>query len=170
MTNLVRVRVAAAAGLLLGAGNAMAAPSQPAAKAAAAPAKPAAKPAATQDEADGVVAALRYGQYYDAISKLALAQAQERLQERGLSGAALTAAMDKVQADTAGYRHIFMDQLAAAYRSRFTPAELTQIKTFYGSATGQKFATMKKPIDDELARATRDAGTFVGVSAAKFVP
>jgi hypothetical protein len=137
-------------------------------KPSAAPAKPAAT-AAKRDAADEVVAALRYGQYYDAISKLAVAQVTERLQQHGLSGANLTAATAKIASDAAGYKHIFLEQLASSYRSRFTPEELAQIKAFYASPAGQKFASTKKPIDDEVSRATRDAGTFIGVSAAKFV-
>jgi uncharacterized protein len=136
-------------------------------KPAAAAPKPAAA-AAKRDAADEVVAALRYGQYYDAISKLAVAQVTERLQQHGLSGANLTAATTQIATDAAGYKRIFLSQLASSYRSRFTADELQEVKAFYSSPAGQKFASMKKPIDDDLAKATRDAGTFIGVSAAKF--
>ena len=122
---------------------------------------------ALADSADDLVLALHYDQYYAGISKLAIAEAEQRLKDKGLAGQKLTTASTKLEQEAAAYQKTFLQQIANSYRTRFSATELDWLVKFSKSPFGEKVGAAQKSIQDDLARATRDAGVFIGVTAAQ---
>jgi hypothetical protein len=117
--------------------------------------------------ADDLVAALHYDQYYTGVANVAVTLAEQKLKEKGLTGPALTTASATLQKEADGYKNVFLSRLATVFSTKFTPAELQQLTTFYKSPLGVKVAGVQTDMQDQLTTATRDMGIYIGVVAAQ---
>lgn len=122
---------------------------------------------ARADQADDLVAQLHYDQYYSNISKLAVTEAVVQLKAKGMAGQALDDVSVKLGNDVSQYEKTFLGQIADSYRSRFTPAELSQLIAFYQSLLGLKVSAAQPSIRSDLNKFTSDMGVFVGAAAAQ---
>ncbi|WP_171026378.1 DUF2059 domain-containing protein [Mesorhizobium comanense] len=123
---------------------------------------------ARADPADTLVLILHYDTYYKNISEIALSQSLQRLKEKGLTDNKLSDATSALNVEVENYKKVFLGKMADAYRSRFSADEINSLIAFYKSPLGIKAGANQKSIQDYLATATRDAGIYVGVSAAQF--
>ena len=120
------------------------------------------------DDADDIVTALGYPDYFQSVSHYAVAASIERVRKQK---APTDAKLQQFGGDLAkavnDYRSTFLSQIATAFRSRFSAEELAQLLTFYASPLGKKVGAAQNGLQDELAKHSRDLGVLVGVTAAK---